>query len=292
MNVFFVVNNSKDIDFTLSKEIVEYLRNKKVNIYSDDKELIDKFELLDLNKFELANINFSIIVGGDGTVLKYASKYGECNFPFIGINLGRVGALTMLEPNDYKRYIDKILANDYKVVERLGLSCSVHFKDKKDTVNFIGYNDIILHRSSSLKLLPIEISINGGNKDIFYADGLVVATPNGSSAYNASAGGPLLSHSSHCYVITPICPQSKSFTPLVISDSDVIELSLSKKSDIGDNEVTISSDGCYKYFVSTLDKISIRKSRSVLKMINFSEDNSIYMPVYKAVVSIERKGEK
>ena len=292
MNIFLVVNNNKDIDFNLSKEIIGYLFSKNNNIYSDDKTLINQFNLLELTNNELPNIDFSIIVGGDGTVLKYASKYGQCKFPFIGINLGRVGALTLLEPNDYKRYIDKILSNNYSIVERLGLSCTIHFEKDKDDISFVGYNDIILHRSSSLKLLPIEINLNSGPKDIFYADGLVVSTPNGSSAYNASAGGPLLSHSSHCYVITPICPQSKSFTPLVISENDSLELSLSKKSDIGDNEVTVSSDGCYKHFISTSDKISIKKAKSGLKMIKFNEEGSIYTPVYKAVVSIERKGEK
>ena len=138
MNVFLVVNNNKDVNFTLTEEIVAYLCNKNVNIYSDDKVLINKFSLLELTEDKLVNINFSIIVGGDGTVLKYASKYGECKFPFVGINLGRVGALTILEPDNYKRYLDEILNNNYHVVKRLGISCLIKFKDNTKFVkNFI-----------------------------------------------------------------------------------------------------------------------------------------------------------
>lgn len=289
MNILLITNNNKDANYNLTKEVISYLKDKNNNIYSDSEELVNKFNLLQINSTD--TIDFALIIGGDGTVLKYASIYGKCKFPYIGINMGRVGALTILEPNDYKRYIDRILNKDYYVCERMGLKCEIKYKNSTQ-VEFIGYNDIILHRSLCLKLLPIIIRVNESKEDLFYADGIVVATPSGSSAYNISAGGPLLSSSSNSYVITPICPQSKSFTSLVVGECDKVSLYIDNKFDITDKEITISADGCYKYFISPLDTISISKAESGLKMIQFNDSESIYKTVYKAVVSIEKKGEK
>lgn len=292
MNVLLVANDNKDVNLLISKEIIGYLKEKNVTIYCDEQLMVDNFDLVKLTDNYVEKIDFALIVGGDGTVLKYASRYGKCSFPFVGVNLGRVGALTIIGTDKYKEYIDRILNKDYFVVERLGLECSISFHEKEDGISFVGYNDIILHRSLSLKLLPIVIGINDSSKDLFYADGIVIATPSGSSAYNVSAGGPLLSHSSKSYVVTPICPQSKSFTSLVVGEEDEVCLNLSNKSDIRDNEVTISADGCYAHFVSPLDEIRIKKAESGLKMIQFNEVVSAYETVHKAVVSIEKKGER
>lgn len=287
MNVLFVVNDNKDENYKISFEIIDYLKHKGLNVYSDNENL----KVNSINEDVLNKIDFAIVLGGDGTVLKYASKYAKFGFPYVGINLGRVGALTVVELEDYKFYLDKIISKEYDVVEQLGLDGVIDYRDGKQ-VEFTSYNDIIFHRGLSLKLLPVLISVNNSDKDLFYADGVIVATPVGSSAYNASAGGPLLSYGSKSYVITPICPQSKSFTPLVISEEDNVNLSMTNKVNVMDNEVIVSIDGCFKYFVSPFDEIKVKKSKSTLKMIRFDKTKSLYTSVYKAVTSIEKKGEK
>lgn len=287
MEVLFVVNDNKDKDYKISFEIINHLKCKGVNVYSSNPDL----GVSDASEEMLTKIDFAIVLGGDGTVLQYASKYAKYGFPYVGINLGRVGALTIVELEDYKAYLNKILNKEYDVFEQLGLDGVIEYKDGR-SVNFTSYNDIIFHRGLSLKLLPVLISVNESDKDLFYADGVIVATPVGSSAYNASAGGPLLSYGSKSYVITPICPQSKSFTPLVISEEDNVNLSMTNKVNVMDNEVIVSVDGCFKYFVSPFDEIKITKSKSTLKMIRFDKNKSLYTSVYKAVTSIEKKGEK
>ena len=119
-----------------------------------------------------------------------------------------------------------------------------------------------------------------------------MSTPNGSSAYNLSAGGPLLSTSSGCYVITPICPQSKTFSSLVVSKDDVVHLTVLKNENVGRNENVVIVDGDVEYPVNANDIVLIKKSTKNLKMIQFSQQKSLYDSVYKAVVSINRKGEK
>jgi NAD+ kinase len=188
--------------------------------------------------------------------------------------------------------LDKVLDSDYYVEERMGLDCSISFKNADSTMKFTGYNDIILHRGLSMKLLPIISKINDSKEELIFADGMVVATPNGSSAYNVSAGGPLLSTSSRAYVVTPICPQSRIFTSLVISQDDIVHLSVSSKSSIKDNEMTISCDGFYNSFISSGDEIVIKKSDKGLKMIRFNEKESMYQSAHKALNSIKKKGEK
>ena len=287
MKVLFVVNDNKDKDYKISSGIIDYLKGKNINVYSDNKNL--NVEIIEENI--LNTIDFAIVLGGDGTVLQYASKYAKYGFPYVGINLGRVGALTIVELEEYKFYLDKIINKEYEVFEQLGLDGVIEYTSG-NSVSFTSYNDIIFHRGLSLKLLPVLISVNESDKDLFYADGVIVATPVGSSAYNASAGGPLLSYGSKSYVITPICPQSKSFTPLVVSEDDKVNLSMTNKVNVMDNEVIVSVDGCFKYFVSPFDEIKIKKSKSTLKMIRFNKNKSLYTSVYKAVTSIEKKGEK
>ena len=287
MKVLFVVNDNKDKDYKISFGIIDYLKGKDINVYSDNTNL--NVEIIEENI--LNTIDFAIVLGGDGTVLQYASKYAKYGFPYVGINLGRVGALTIVELEEYKFYLDKIINKEYEVFEQLGLDGVIEYTSG-NSVGFTSYNDIIFHRGLSLKLLPVLISVNESDKDLFYADGVIVATPVGSSAYNASAGGPLLSYGSKSYVITPICPQSKSFTPLVVSEDDKVNLSMTNKVNVMDNEVIVSVDGCFKYFVSPFDEIKIKKSKSTLKMIRFNKNKSLYTSVYKAVTSIEKKGEK
>jgi NAD+ kinase len=291
MKVLFFVNNNKDKDYLISKEVVEYLNYKNITVYTNDEELVKCSDCSFASEDSLKNIDFALVLGGDGTVLKFACNYAKYGFPYVGINMGRVGALTILELNDYKSYVDKIVDGDYLVCEQLGLDGKIRFTNNEE-VEFTSYNDIVLHRGLSLKLLPISISVNESEKDVFYADGLIISTPVGSSAYNASSGGPLLSYGSKSYVMTPICPQSKSFVPLVVSDDDNVWLSVDDKSNVGNKEVIVSVDGYYKYFISPHDEIMVKKSDSTLKMIQFRKDNSLYTAVYKAVSSIYKKGEK
>lgn len=290
MNVLLVINNNKDVDFSFSKQVIEYLTSKNVNVFSDDENVANVFGVTKFEESELQSIDFSLILGGDGTVLKYASKYGKCNFPFIGINLGRVGALSLLDVDNYKVYLDRVLNKDYHIEYRLGLDCEVLFAKGNKKIKFTCYNDIVLHRALSLKLLPILLRVNNG-EDLINADGIVVSTPGGSSAYNASSGGPLLIGDCKSVVITPICPQSKIFIPLVVSDESSISLKICEKSDIDNEEVIVSGDGCYKYFISKNDEIDITKSKYCLKMIGFDDKNSLYKSVYKAVTSIKKRGE-
>ncbi len=276
MNVLYVVNSSKDKELLHSKEIIKYLKSKDLNVYYLDETIepslvVDDFSIIDL----------VIILGGDGTILKYARNYGKYNIPILGINLGRVGALAIAKISNYKELIDKYLLGDYFITNNLTLQGKMKHNDK--SVEFIIYNDVMIHRGLSYKLLPIHIGINNTRFDKIYADGIVISTPSGSSAYNFSAGGPLLSHNSNCYVITPICPQTRGFNSLVVSNEEVVHLSVDS-----DNGTYLCIDGCEQYNIVKGDEVVIYKSDYYLKLVNFSHQNSIYETVYKVMKASSR----
>ena len=289
--ILFVANLKKDKDLMHSKKIINSLFEKGIKIFVDAEELVfaNKTELVSLD--ELKTIDLMIVLGGDGTILTYARKYQKYNLPIMGINLGRIGALAVAELDDYSMYLDKFLSDEYVMINHLALECKIIYSNNK-VKRFIAFNDVVVHRGLSPKILGVKIAINNSEFSEVYTDGLIVSTPNGSSAYNLSAGGPLLSTSSNCYVITPICPQSKTFSSLVVSKDDVVHLTVCKNENVGKNQNVVIVDGDVEYPVNANDIVLIKKSTKNLKMIQFSQQRSLYESVYKAVVSINRKGEK
>ena len=289
--ILFVANIKKDKDLFYSKRILLNIVEKKVKVFVDTTELIfsDKIELV--SKKTLKEIDLMLVLGGDGTVLTNARKYEKYGIPIVCINLGRVGALAVAELDDYETYVDKYLNDDYVIIDHLTLECEITYVNGKNK-KFIAFNDVVVHRGSSPKILGVNIAVNNSDFSEVYTDGLIVATPNGSSAYNLSAGGPLLSISSGCYVITPICPQSRTFSSLVVSKDDIVHLTIRRNENVGKNQNEVIVDGDVRYPVNDNDVVLIKKSEKNLKLIQFSQRKSLYESVNKAIVSINRKGEK
>ena len=289
--ILFVANLKKDKNLSYSTKIIDTLVSKGIEVFVDAEELIFPTKTEFVFSESLKQINLMIVLGGDGTILTYARKYQKYNLPIMGINLGRIGALAVAELDDYSQYIDKYLNDDYVVINHLALEGKIIYSDNK-VKKFTAFNDVVVHRGLSPKILGVNIAINNTDFSKVYTDGLIVSTPNGSSAYNLSAGGPLLSTSSGCYVITPICPQSKTFSSLVVSKDDVVHLTVGENENVGKNQNVVIVDGDVEYPVNANDIVLIKKSTKNLKLIQFSQQKSLYESVYKAVVSINRKGEK
>ena len=290
-NILFVANVKKDKDTIYSKGIIDSLFKKGLKVFVDTEELLLE-ELTELATLEnLKEVDMMIVLGGDGTILTYARKYEKYNFPIMGINLGRIGALAVAELDDYEEYIDKLIAGEYFEIEHIALDGKIMYSDGK-SIKYTAYNDVVIHRGISPKILKINIAVNNSDFSEVYTDGIIVATPTGSSAYNLSAGGPLLSTNSKCYVITPICPQSKTFSSLVVSKEDEILLTVGDNPNVEKNQNIVIVDGYVEYPINSNDIVMIKKSKKNLKMVQFSQQKSLYDSVYKAVVSINRKGEK
>ena len=288
--ILFVANVNKDKNLLLSKEVVQTLSKKACELYVDVEDLVlDNVKLV--SKEILKQIDLMVVLGGDGTILTYTRKYEKYALPIMGINIGRVGALAVAEFDNYEFYFDEYLKGDFVNVNHLALDGEIIYANGK-TKKFTAYNDIFSHRGMSPKLLKTNIAVNNSDFSEVYADGIIVSTPVGSSAYNLSAGGPLLSTSSNCYVITPICPQSKTFTSLVVSKDDEIHLTVGENMNVSKNQNVVIVDGFVKFAINANDIVHIKQSKKSLKMVQFTPQKSLYESVYKTVVSINKKGEK
>ena len=286
-NIFFVYNSSKEEIYSTVKEVLEFLKSKDVNIYTECEKIKDEYSLEMINEEALKDCAVVIILGGDGTILKFCREYGKYEIPVLGINLGRVGALASMKLTNYKELIEKYLSSDFYVAKNLTLKCSVNYKNGNNSEEFLVYNDVVLHRGAFLQMLPLEVSIDNTKFDTIYADGIIVATPSGSSAYNFSAGGPLLSHGSNCYVITPVCSQTRDFSSLVVSREEKVTLKVKEASP----ECFLTIDGSELHPLTNGDVVMIEQSGYTLNIVNFYRQDSIYETVYKVMSSNKKANE-
>jgi len=215
----FFTNIDKDIGMATTYELIDFVRGLG-------------HEVLEYHGVACLDVDFVVVLGGDGTMLRAAKFSADCSVPLLGINLGNVGYLTDVEKSQAKNAISKVLAGNYQIQERMMLSTKV-----ADLQHF-ALNDIVVHRGAGARMIECAVKVDGEHVDNFRADGLIIATPTGSTAYNFAAGGPVLKPDAQMVIITPICPQAPIARPVVVSVDDCIEIYVSHGP-----QATISFDG-------------------------------------------------
>jgi len=234
---------------------------------------------------EVAAVDAAIILGGDGTVLTSMHRYGLLDVPFFGVNFGHLGYLTECDPQDTEAYIDAVLEDRCTLEERIVLEGTLCSGDEK--TNFVGINEAVIHRAALNRALRFSISVNGNIIHNFAGDGILVATPTGSTAYNISAGGPVLMPASDCFVITPICSQYRSSCPLVVSAEDVIEISIRELPHFipgSDSPPVMDVDSFARLTVQPGSSVTFRKAEQKVRMLKLSSE-SFYVALKKKLSS-------
>lgn len=202
-----------------------------------------------------------VILGGDGTILRALHRMRGRIPPIFGINLGSLGFLTGVSSEDWPRAVESIAAGDYRLSARTLLQVGVE-NDGRVEETFVGLNDAVVSRGHHSQLIKIEVRVDGEDLCVYNADGLIVATPTGSTAYSMSAGGPVLLPDSAALVLTPICPHVLTNRSAVISDRAQLELRL-----VGDARgVTINVDGQETRTIASGDVLRISRSEEVLQL--------------------------
>ena len=221
---------------------------------------------------ELASSSDIIVVlGGDGTMLDAAHRLGHTDTPIAGINIGTLGFLTACTNEEIPLFVQAVLDQSYHVIPRLKLDATIHHADGSSETH-TALNEITLNRGITGRLVELEALIDGALLNTYRADGLIVATPTGSTAYSMAAGGPLISPLTHVYVITPICPHSLTDRSIVLSEKSVVEL----RSIDNEEEATIFTvDGRKIIQVAHGGRIEIRKSPHDINIIRL-EDRSFF----------------
>lgn len=170
------------------------------------------------------HVDVAVVLGGDGTMLHAVSRLGDFEKPVAGINIGTLGFLTTCTDDEMQLFASAIASGDFTTSSRTLLQATVH-RAGHAAETFVALNEVTLARGDTGRLVSLRARVNGEHLNDYRADGLIVATPTGSTAYSLSAGGPLISPSAAVFVITPICPHSLSQRSLVLSDDVTIKLS-------------------------------------------------------------------
>ena len=230
MNKFYVIANSqKDMDFAMADKISEYIIAKGGTCVCQKRD-IGK-EGIKYNSADASLIpegtECVIVLGGDGTLIQAARDLSSINVPVFGINIGTLGYLTEIDMEQAFPAIDRIMADEYNIDTRMILRGRVYRGDDK-LYSDIALNDIVINRMGSLKIINFDIFVNGEYLITYPADGLIVSTPTGSTAYNLSAGGPIVRPQTDCIVMTPVCPHVLNKSSVIFGGEDVLEVRMTQ----------------------------------------------------------------
>ncbi|HEY6215063.1 MAG TPA: NAD(+)/NADH kinase [Pyrinomonadaceae bacterium] len=209
-----------------------------------------------------ANVDLILVLGGDGTMIATARMVGDQEVPVLGVNYGGLGYLAEFRIEELYTALESILAGNYRLDRRVMLAVELRSGDAPAQFNRV-LNDVVINKSALARIIEIEAYLNRQYVNSFRADGLIVSTPTGSTAYNLSAGGPVIFPSMNAVVITPICPFTLSNRPIVVPDDAEIELLL--KTD--NEEVALTLDGQVGHPLKVKDRVAIRKSRTTFNLI-------------------------
>lgn len=201
------------------------------------------------------HIDMVIVLGGDGTILRTCRQLGSNQRPILGVNLGRLGFLADLSPNEFQVKFPRFLARDYQVIHHLMFECRLIRADGTHQKH-LGLNEVSLLTGSALRILHIRLAINGEPVTTYRCDGLIISTPVGSTAHSLAAGGPILRQDLQAFVITPICPHTLTNRPLVDRADCVYTLTVS---DVPQG-ATLVIDGQIKQLMQPGDRVEIRRA--------------------------------
>ncbi|AQS58517.1 NAD(+)/NADH kinase [Desulforamulus ferrireducens] len=263
-----VVNSSKSNVAEPVNRLVAWLKERKVKVLYNQESAA----LLGLGKglptAELARQCDCIMVwGGDGTLLNCARQTAFTGTPIFGVNLGRLGFLTEIDIPDLRDKMQALLAGEYFIEERMMLQATV-LRENQIIDQAICLNDAVVSKGASLRMVYLTMKVNGEHAGTFAADGLILASPTGSTAYSLSAGGPIITPEAQVLLITPICPHSSN-RPMVIAPESEVEVEVLP--DVEDVRLTL--DGQHGITLKVGDKVIIKRAEVKAKFLRIHKTN-------------------
>lgn len=263
---YLIANEVKDPDGYYTRKIISYLKARNAEVSCADNRLA-LAEKCRSEVCRLEDTDCVLVLGGDGTLLRAARNMVDKDIPLLGINLGTLGYLAEVEIAAIEEALDKLLADRFIREERMMLAGQVKRHGIAEE-NF-ALNDIVISRCGSLQVLTFHIYVNGLFLNSYSADGMIVATPTGSTGYNMSAGGPIVEPGARLLLMTPICPHTLNTRSIVLAPDDEIRIEIPEGKDGRLQTVEASYDGSHKVMLKTGDNIAIRradKTTGILKL--------------------------
>ena len=275
--VVFYLNHIKEDVFQTARDCAEICRDYDIEpaILKDDLiEWENHFPGSNppeaVNSPEKSDAIF--VFGGDGTVLRAMDEYVDMGIPFLGINLGRLGFLPEVQTREMKAAISRVAQGDYSLEHRMMLSYST----RGESGELSGYatNEVSVSRGLSQRMIAMDVRANGTLVEHYIADGVLAASPTGSTAYSLSAGGPIISPDVDCLLVNPICPHTMVSRPLILSDRSELEINLNMKEKR--EGIQLSADGVTICELSVGDRVLVKRSPWDALMLRLDKNRNFY----------------
>ncbi|PIE32336.1 NAD(+) kinase [candidate division KSB3 bacterium] len=252
------------------KDLREWLCARQIDVFFDQGtgELVEHPSEVHSKAHLPSLVELLVVLGGDGTLLSASRLVGEHDVPILGVNLGSLGFLTEITLDEMFLALDQVLHNEFSTMQRLLLTASVS-RDEEQLTEYSALNDVVINKSALARIVDLQTCINGQYVTTYKADGLIVATPTGSTAYNLAAGGPIIHPDMHALIMTPICPHTLTNRPIVIPDASEISIVLESKNE----DVFLTLDGQVGLALRHRDVVRIRKAQHMIRLVRPAERN-------------------
>jgi NAD+ kinase len=247
-------------------ELSDWLEQRGISVVGNPRIQTQNLEACDIDTVSEDRIGIEsdlmVVLGGDGTMISTARLVGDSDVLVLGVNYGSLGYLTDFRIEEMFPALEAIFRGEYEVDRRVMLHAE-HWRGEEMLATGRVLNDVVINKAALARIIEIEVSLNGLFVNSFRADGLIVSTPTGSTAYNLSAGGPIIYPSMNAVVLTPICPFTLTNRPIVIPDDAVIELELRQENE----GVVLTLDGQIGYTMRADDHVRITKSPTTFNLV-------------------------
>jgi NAD+ kinase len=267
IGIYVRQESNHGVDLDVMNDMIDFLSNKDIKLLIDESSDYENSHTNSVNHNDFVEtVDLIIVFGGDGTLLNSARKYLDYEIPILGINMGKVGFLTDIKVDNFEKSLSDILDGNYLIEERNLVSA------KFNETHLYGLNEVVIHSGSYAQLMRYQLSVNDRIVYEQRSDGLIVATPTGSTAYALSAGGPIIHPSLDVWTILPMLPQSLSSRPFIISSEEKVIINLFD----GPNEqAKICVDGQDDIDLPFNVEISVSKMKKTLKLVH-PKDNDFF----------------
>jgi NAD+ kinase len=264
-----VVKPNHDEAWKTACELSDWLEKRGIALVGQPRVQSEGTQAADCHIGEVDDERFAdesdliVVLGGDGTMIATARLVGDSDALVLGINYGSLGYLTDFRIEEMFPALEAIFEGEYEIDRRVMLHAE-HWRGDEMLATGRVLNDVVINKAALARIIEIEVSLNELFVNSFRADGLIISTPTGSTAYNLSAGGPIIFPSMNAVVLTPICPFTLTNRPIVVPDDAVIELKLEKENE----GVVLTLDGQIGYTMLADDRVRIRKSRTTFNLVH------------------------
>ena len=259
------------------KKLENWLKDRNINVFSEEMGAKEEFDgCYEEPSIIPESVDWVVVLGGDGTLLGAARKVCRYGVPLLGVNLGGLGFLTEIPIDRLYPAIEMMFKKQLEVETRFMLETKV-LRGQEEICRFLVLNDVVINNKGVLaRIIELDVYINEAFLTTFRADGLIISTPTGSTAYNLSAGGPILHPTLENFILTPICPFTLTNRPIILPDSDTVRIAMGKEDE---GKASLTFDGQVGFDLSHEDKVMIYKAKESIKL--FKSPDQSYFEILK-----------